>query len=59
VPVALAVELGRVLLPKADPELHIYDLDKRTRKFRHMLTMLKRPQTSRPVVTPAPVVADG
>lgn len=39
VPNAVAVEVGRLLLPKADPRLHVYDCDKDELGFRYALTV--------------------
>jgi len=37
VPIPIAIEIGRTLLPKADPEIYIYD--KTTEGFKHRLTV--------------------
>lgn len=42
VPVALAVECGRALLPKSDPEIRIYDRQNHRGGFVHVLTLFER-----------------
>jgi hypothetical protein len=39
VPNAIAVELGRALLPKIDPPLHVYECDRTLHGFQHVLTV--------------------
>jgi hypothetical protein len=42
IPAAVAVKLGQLLLPKADPPLHIYDHHPRYGGFRYALTVPRR-----------------
>lgn len=39
VPVLVAIEIGRPLLPKVDPVLHVYNLDKETKTFKLALSI--------------------
>ncbi|MBT9395054.1 SAVED domain-containing protein [Hymenobacter sp. NST-14] len=39
VPNSVAVEMGRALLPKVDPPMHIYNRNAQTEVFRHVLTI--------------------
>jgi hypothetical protein len=39
IPVSIAVEIGRSLLPKSDPMLTVYDQDKENDGFRPILTL--------------------
>lgn len=39
VPVSVAIEIGRAWLPKVDPMLHVYNLDKAANTFQRVLTI--------------------
>lgn len=39
VPASIAVEIGRCLLPKTDPKIHVYDHNKKTKGFKKALTI--------------------
>ena len=39
VPVSVAIEIGRAVLPKIDPAIHVYNLDKATAMFQAVLTI--------------------
>ncbi|MCB2380326.1 SAVED domain-containing protein [Hymenobacter sp. BT635] len=39
VPVSIAIEIGRALLPKVDPTIHVYNLDRASATFHPVLTI--------------------
>lgn len=39
IPNSVAIELGRCLLPKSDPKIHVYDNNKKTNGFKRCLTV--------------------
>ena len=39
VPASIAVEIGRCLLPKTDPKIHVYDHNKKTKGFKKTITI--------------------